>query len=149
MTEPIEPKHIEDYMKNIAKTRGVNISVLDQMAETIKGSSLTLSKEQQAIWIALIASGIWLLHPYFVSTTLYVVQRMAQLATLFTLIGIIGYLKARLLLAHKPILAYFYMALSIGLCTILATYSKEKTPVISRSSFINQKTNSYDKLLLS
>src|SRR5690554_4093345 len=52
-------------------------------------------KEQQAIWIALIASGIWLLHPYFVSTTLYVVQRMAQLATLFTLIGIIGYLKAR------------------------------------------------------
>lgn len=82
-------------------------------------------KEQQAIWIALIASGVWLLHPYFVSTTLYVVQRMAQLATLFTLIGIIGYLKARLLLAHKPILAYFYMALSIGLCTILATYSKE------------------------
>lgn len=82
-------------------------------------------KEQQAVWIALIASSIWLLHPYFVSTTLYVVQRMAQLATLFTLIGIIGYLKARLLLTYKPLQAYFYMALSIGLCTILATYSKE------------------------
>lgn len=82
-------------------------------------------KEQQAIWIALIASSIWLLHPYFVSTTLYVVQRMAQLATLFTLIGIVGYLKARLLLAYKPLKAYFYMAISIGLCTILATYSKE------------------------
>ena len=82
-------------------------------------------KEQQTVWIALIASGMWLLHPYFVSTTLYVVQRMAQLATLFTLIGIIGYLKARLLLAYKPIQAYLYMAISIGLCTILATYSKE------------------------
>lgn len=82
-------------------------------------------KEQQAIWIALIASSIWLLHPYFVSTTLYVVQRMAQLATLFTLMGIVGYLKARLLLAYKPLKAYFYMAISIGLCTILATYSKE------------------------
>ena len=82
-------------------------------------------KEQQAVWIALIASGIWLLHPYFISTTLYVVQRMAQLATLFTLIGIIGYLKARLLLAYKPFQAYIYMAISIGLCTILATYSKE------------------------
>ncbi|RZG49149.1 tetratricopeptide repeat protein [Acinetobacter wuhouensis] len=82
-------------------------------------------KEQQAIWIALVASSIWLLHPYFVSTTLYVVQRMAQLATLFTLIGIVGYLKARLLLAYKPFQAYFYMAISIGLCTILATYSKE------------------------
>lgn len=82
-------------------------------------------KEQQAVWIALIASGIWLLHPYFVSTTLYVVQRMAQLATLFTLIGIVGYLKARLFLASKPLQAYLYMAISIGLCTILATYSKE------------------------
>jgi len=82
-------------------------------------------KEQQAVWIALIASGIWLLHPYFVSTTLYVVQRMAQLATLFTLIGIVGYLKGRLLLAYKPLQAYLYMAISIGLCTILATYSKE------------------------
>ncbi|AXQ20978.1 tetratricopeptide repeat protein [Acinetobacter wuhouensis] len=82
-------------------------------------------KEQQAIWIALIASSIWLLHPSFVSTTLYVVQRMAQLATLFTLIGIVGYLKARLLLVDKPLQAYFYMAVSIGLCTILATYSKE------------------------
>lgn len=82
-------------------------------------------KEQQVIWVALIASSIWLLHPYFVSTTLYVVQRMAQLATLFNLIGIIVYLKARLLLPHKPFQAYFYMAMSIGLCTILATYSKE------------------------
>lgn len=82
-------------------------------------------KEQQAVWIALIASGIWLLHPYFVSTTLYIVQRMAQLATLFTLIGIIGYLKARLLLVDKPFQSYIYMAASIGVCTILATYSKE------------------------
>ena len=82
-------------------------------------------KEQQAIWIALTASGIWLLHPYFVSTTLYVVQRMAQLATLFTLIGIIGYLKARLLLTYKPFQSYIYMAASISVCTILATYSKE------------------------
>lgn len=82
-------------------------------------------KEQQALWISLVATAIWLLHPYFVSTTLYVVQRMAQLATLFSLIGIIGYLKARLFLSYKPLTAYFYMAVSIGLCTILATYSKE------------------------
>jgi hypothetical protein len=82
-------------------------------------------KESTVLWIALITSGIWLIHPYFVSTTLYVVQRMTQLATLFTLIGIIGYLRARLLIAHKPLRAYCYMALSIGVCTILATYSKE------------------------
>ncbi len=31
---------------------------------------------------------------------------------------------------------------------ILETFINEKTPVISRSLFINQKTNSHDKLLL-
>ena len=30
-------------------------------------------------WIALVSAAIWLLHPFLVSTTLYVVQRMAQL----------------------------------------------------------------------
>src|SRR5690606_6940387 len=39
--------------------------------------------ERQAQWIAVLACAFWLLHPYMVSTTLYVVQRMAQLATLF------------------------------------------------------------------
>lgn len=79
--------------------------------------------EKKAIWISLIATAIWLLHPYMVSTTLYIVQRMAQLATLFTLVGIIGYLKSRLLLNKKS--AYIYMAIAIVICTLLATYSKE------------------------
>ena len=81
--------------------------------------------EKKAIWISLVATAIWLLHPYMVSTTLYIVQRMAQLATLFTLFGIVGYLKARLLLKTKPKLAYFFMAIAIIICTLLATYSKE------------------------
>jgi len=82
-------------------------------------------KEQQALWIALVASAIWLLHPYFVSTTLYIVQRMAQLATLFSLIGIVGYLKYRLYLSIKPFKAYVGMTIFLGLSTVLATYSKE------------------------
>lgn len=81
--------------------------------------------EKKVIWIAILSFSIWLLHPYFVSTTLYVVQRMAQLATLFSLIGIIGYLQGRLLLGEKPIIGYILMTVSIGLATILATYSKE------------------------
>lgn len=82
-------------------------------------------KKDKVIWVALLASSIWLLHPYFVSTTLYVVQRMAQLATFFSLVGIIGYLKARQGLSTKPIQSYMFMSISIGLGTILATYSKE------------------------
>jgi tetratricopeptide (TPR) repeat protein len=53
--------------------------------------SLLLAADQQkarAGWIALLAMTLWLLHPFWVSTTLYVVQRMAQLAALFTVAGL-------------------------------------------------------------
>jgi len=81
--------------------------------------------QQKAIWVAILATALWLLHPYMVSTTLYIVQRMAQLATLFSLVGIISYFKARQALKTRPIIAYAGMTVAIGLGTILATYSKE------------------------
>ncbi|MGB9191843.1 tetratricopeptide repeat protein [Acinetobacter sp.] len=81
--------------------------------------------EKKSIWIALLSMAFWLLHPYMVSTTMYIVQRMAQLATLFSLFGIIGYLKARQILATHPWTAYLGMTFAIGAGTILATYSKE------------------------
>ncbi len=81
--------------------------------------------ERRAVWGAVISCAIWLLHPYFVSTTLYVVQRMAQLAALFMFAGIAGYLKGRLLLVTRPRAGYVYMTLSLGLGTLLAVLSKE------------------------
>lgn len=84
----------------------------------------TLS-EQQAQWIAVLACALWMLHPYMVSTTLYVVQRMAQLATLFSLAGIVLYLHVRLQLAQTPKRAYFWMTFAVGAGTVLATFSKE------------------------
>lgn len=81
--------------------------------------------EQHALWIAVLSSAVWLLHPYFVSTTLYVVQRMAQLATLFMLAGLVGYLWWRLRLAARPRAAYIGMTLSLGAGTVLAVLSKE------------------------
>lgn len=82
-------------------------------------------EEEKVLWLTLVTTAFWLLHPYFVSTTLYVVQRMAQLATLFSLLGIIGYLKFRIYIPTKPITAYVGMTLFLGIATILATYSKE------------------------
>jgi tetratricopeptide (TPR) repeat protein len=81
--------------------------------------------ERRAVWVAVISAAIWLLHPYFVSTTLYVVQRMAQLAALFIFAGIAGYLRGRLLLVSRPRAAYIWMTASIGLGTLLAVLSKE------------------------
>ncbi|MGE0337534.1 MAG: tetratricopeptide repeat protein [Gammaproteobacteria bacterium] len=45
--------------------------------------------------LSLVVASIWLVHPVHVSTVLYTVQRMTQLAALFTLLGIIVYLAAR------------------------------------------------------
>lgn len=81
--------------------------------------------EDKAIWMAVLSSGLWLLHPYFVSTTLYVVQRMAQLATLFMMAGLLGYLHGRLILEIRPRAAYIWMTISLGLGTLLAVLSKE------------------------
>jgi hypothetical protein len=81
--------------------------------------------EEQAQWIAVLGCSFWLLHPYMVSTTFYVVQRMAQLAALFSLLGILIYLQARLKLQDSPKHAYLGMTFAIGIGTLLATFSKE------------------------
>ncbi|MFO1232284.1 MAG: hypothetical protein U1E57_03180 [Paenacidovorax caeni] len=85
--------------------------------------------EVRAAWIAVVAAGLWMLHPYWVSTTLYVVQRMTILSGLFMLAGMVGYLKGRLWLMqpaqHRPLAAYALMTSSAGMGTLLAVLSKE------------------------
>ena len=82
-------------------------------------------KRDDVRWIAVVAAGCWLLHPFLVSTTLYVVQRMAQLSTLFVFAGLAGHLYGRSMLAERPRRAYVFMTMSIGLFTLLAMLSKE------------------------
>lgn len=82
-------------------------------------------KEDKIAWIALLTASFWLLHPLMLSTTLYVIQRMAQLPLLFSLLAMVGYFKGRGILNSKPFWGYAMMTLSIGLGTILATLSKE------------------------
>jgi tetratricopeptide (TPR) repeat protein len=82
-------------------------------------------ERQQASMLAALAAGCWLLHPFLVSTTLYVVQRMAQLATLFVFAGVVGHLYGRLLAETHRVRGYVVMTLSMGFFTILATLSKE------------------------
>lgn len=82
-------------------------------------------ESNRAVWAGLLSASIWMLHPFMVSTTLYVVQRMAQLSTLFVLFGIVGYLYARPLVSIAPKRAYVGMAIALGLGTLLGTLSKE------------------------
>lgn len=80
----------------------------------------------RSVRFALLGTAIWLLHPLWVSTTLYAVQRMAQLSTLFVLLGLWLYLRSRL--QHPRTLSFGAVLQSgagVGLCGLLAVLSKE------------------------
>jgi tetratricopeptide (TPR) repeat protein len=79
----------------------------------------------RATWVAILVAGIWLLHPFNISTTLYVVQRMAMLSGLFSLVGLLGYTMGRIMLVDSPRKAYLVMSLSVIFGSVLAVLSKE------------------------
>lgn len=85
----------------------------------------------RAAWTAVLASGMWLLHPYFVSTTLYVVQRMAQLATTFTLTAILSYVAGRkALLTGQPICGQLWLWGGVIGFWLLGVLSKENAALL-------------------
>lgn len=75
--------------------------------------------------ITILACGLWLLHPIQINTVLYVVQRMTELSTLFTLIGLLCYLQGRKQLTCSPKKAWVWLILGCGLSLIFAVLSKE------------------------
>ena len=82
--------------------------------------------EKRGLLLALLTASIWLWHPLQVSTVLYVIQRMAQLSTLFTLAGLLAYLYGRQYLARGKLKSgFFWVSVGVGLGGILATLSKE------------------------
>lgn len=86
--------------------------------------------ESNAATAALIASALWLLHPMFASTTLYVIQRMTSLSLTFVLAGLLGYVASRQLASTKPICSVIGMAASLVLGTVLAVLCKENGAIL-------------------
>jgi len=82
-------------------------------------------EKQNSLWIALLSSACWALHPFLVSTTLYAVQRMAQLSTMFVFAGLIGHLYGRSFLNRNATKSYLLMGTSATLFTLLAVLCKE------------------------
>jgi len=76
--------------------------------------------------IAVLLSAVWLLHPLQVSTVLYVVQRMAQLSALFTLLALLAYVHGRTALEKSRSLAGLpWLFLAMPAATVAALLSKE------------------------
>lgn len=120
-TWPAPPEAFKQTNVIIHLINGVLLAGLSHALARGLGAS-----SRRAAWIGLLAAGFWLLHPLWISTTLYVIQRMAMLAALFVFAGLWAYAHGRLQLnAGKPIRAYVWMSLGLGLGTLLATFSKE------------------------
>lgn len=84
-----------------------------------------LLQPRASLYAAIVAT-LWLLHPLHASTVLYVVQRMAQLSTLFMLLGLWLYVLLRERLERGVSLpATLGLLLGIPAMTVLAFLSKE------------------------
>jgi tetratricopeptide (TPR) repeat protein len=91
----------------------------------------------RALWVGILSAAIWALHPLFVSTTLYVVQRMAMLSALFVLAGLWAYVHGRsLLLSGRHKAGYAWMSGGLLLGTLLATLSKENGALLALLAWV-------------
>jgi protein O-mannosyl-transferase len=74
---------------------------------------------------AILGAGLWLLHPLFVSTTLYIIQREAMLPAFFCLLGLTLWLRGRSdVLKGRILRGLLSVTLGLGVCTLLAVLSK-------------------------
>jgi tetratricopeptide (TPR) repeat protein len=92
--------------------------LLRRLGRTLHGDS------RRAELAAALGAGLWLLHPLFVSTTLYVVQREAMLPATFVLLGLIGWSRGRELVARGRATGVWLAAISVVVCTALAMAGK-------------------------
>ncbi|MDQ2972386.1 MAG: tetratricopeptide repeat protein, partial [Pseudomonadota bacterium] len=88
------------------------------------GRRAKVNRRRNAI-AAWLGTAFWLLHPLFVSTTLYIVQREAMLPATFTFIGLICWCTGRERLDEgRALQAWSWLIAGAWLCTMLATLSK-------------------------
>jgi protein O-mannosyl-transferase len=79
--------------------------------------------QRRAVWFALLASALWMLHPMQTSAVFLVVQRMAILSALFVMAGLWSYVA--LLRRARSTLAVFVALSVLALFTGLAFLCKE------------------------
>lgn len=82
------------------------------------------------IVIAALCALLWVLHPMQLTTVLYVVQRMTELSALFTLFGLVCYLKGRVALLTGNKIGYGLIAIGVFGSGTLGAFSKENAVLL-------------------
>lgn len=91
-----------------------------------EASSRIEEKKKQIWWLSIFGAAFWSLSPLFVSTVLYVVQRMAMLSALFMVLAMISYLYGRTIVGEsKSAWRTLLVFVVTPFFAILAIFSKE------------------------
>jgi tetratricopeptide (TPR) repeat protein len=103
----------------------VNAALLACAIAKLEVSTPRSAKSPAAPWVPLLAAAFWAAHPFFVSTTLYVVQREAMLPMTFVLLAILSWTAAVRAFEHRNLMrAWTWCVAGFGIATVLATLSK-------------------------
>ncbi len=97
-------------------------------------------ESNKAISWAILTTGLWLMHPLLVSTTLYAIQRMAILAALFSILAIWVYLKGRLAFRDKAYAKSSLLILASAFFMVLGFLSKENAALCLMFIFFFEMT---------
>ncbi len=84
-----------------------------------------LKDNNKTLILAMAATTLWLIHPLNVSTTLYTIQRMTQIATLMTLLGLISYVKLRIRYTGVERIRFTLLIASLMFFSTIAIFAKE------------------------
>lgn len=90
-------------------------------------------------WTALFATTVWLIHPLQVSTVLYSVQRMTILGSLFTVFGLLAYMKFRQDTIRTNS-GYPALFLSLPAFTIVGVLAKENAALLPLFALLIEAT---------
>jgi hypothetical protein len=100
------------------------LCVISRLERRLDGTPHAIECKGQS-WVALLAAFLWLAHPLFVSTTLYVVQRHAMLPFTFTMLALLCWDLAYTRHAAGRIRAgWAWGILGVGMASLLAGLSK-------------------------
>ncbi|MGN6655137.1 MAG: tetratricopeptide repeat protein [Rhodanobacter sp.] len=103
----------------------LNGALLALLLRQLGRSAFKIADKHRVDLAAIIGAVTWLLHPLFVSTTLYIVQREAMLPATFTLLGLLSWLHGRgAIMNGKNWRGLAWIALGLGGCTVLGVLSK-------------------------
>lgn len=102
-------------------------------------------KERVATQVAIACAAFWLLMPLNVSTTLYIIQRMTQLAALFSLAGLCLFIYGRQLVAKGENFGRIWILIGLYGFGGLAVLSKESGALIFGFALVTELAIAYGR----